>query len=251
MKDKTRLVVTGVVAVLAVVAAFGSQAFHVVIGDEKDGPVAGPFETTRLYGGLGKFDGVTLAGPDEVLVTRGDSYAVRAIGQMSVLRQLDIQVADGVLHIGRKPGTSVSGGEARLQVTMPSATRLVLAGPGDLTAEGIGGRQFRAEVAGPGDMTLKNLQSEQAQLSITGAGDLVVDGKARSASFSVIGPGNIRAEGFETARAALKLAGSGEIEARATGDAEVSVTGPGSAQVTGTTRCKIVKSGPGDAECTG
>ncbi len=252
MKDRTRLAITGAVALAAVAFTVGGHGVHLNLGDDNDVNLQLGHSKQRVFTGLKDFQGVRLAGPDDVKVVHGNGFAVVAKGDPRAVDALDIKVVDGVLVIGRKSGLSrhMSSDGAEIRVTLPSLVSASLAGPGDMDVDRMEGKTATASLSGPGDLRIGQLVAEQADLQVTGPGSLTVAGKVRTASLAITGPGDLRADELESGHADLKLLGSGDITARATGDATISVTGPGHATVSGTNNCRINKIGPGDAECS-
>ncbi|MFM9977183.1 MAG: GIN domain-containing protein, partial [Sphingomonadaceae bacterium] len=75
--------------------------------------------TTRTYAVTG-FTGLVAAGSDKIEVTRGDTFAVSAVGSPEVLDRLIIRVKNGDLEIRRRSGTWSDNGIATIRVTMPT-----------------------------------------------------------------------------------------------------------------------------------
>ncbi|MBT2188965.1 head GIN domain-containing protein [Sphingobium nicotianae] len=247
MKDKTRLVITGAVAIAAVAATVGGHGFHINLGDDE-----ARAETTRVLPNLRNFDGVTLVGPDDVIVTQGRDFSVKAEGDPDALDQLNIYVRDGALYVGRKDGgwTGHRDGHATIHVTLPALSHASLTGSGDLDIDKLAGKQAKAEITGPGNLSIAALTAETAELALTGSGNLTVGGKAATALLTTTGSGDIDADKLVADTAALKLIGSGDVQARATRSAAISIMGTGDAQVRGTASCTVTKMGTGEAECS-
>ncbi|MBN8831662.1 MAG: DUF2807 domain-containing protein [Sphingomonadales bacterium] len=253
MKDKTRLAITGIVALGALVATVGGHGLKFEFGgDDEEAATAG--ETSRTLGDLKGFEAVALTGPDDVVIKRGTTFAVRVDGPSGALERLDLQVKDGTLHVGRKKGGVWVGGPensaATVYVTLPALRRVSLAGSGDMSIDRLEGAQVKADLTGPGNLVIDALQADEADLSLTGSGDLSAAGRAGQAALSATGSGNLHAEKLHTDQASLRLIGSGDIAVHASRGADVSVMGSGNAQVIGTSACKISRMGSGEAQCT-
>lgn len=253
MKDKTRLAITGVVAVGALALTVGGHGLNFTFGDDeggKHGDDSGP-QVTRTIENLKGFDGVTLTGPDDVVVTHGKSFLVEAEGAKGVIDRLNLFVKDGTLHIERKQSGSWRGrDDATVRVTLPAIQRVRLTGPGDMRVDRLDGKQVKAEITGPGNLAIGAMDAETAELALTGPGDLTVSGRTKTAKLSTTGPGDILARDLATERASLDLIGTGDIDVRASQGADISIIGTGDARVIGTDACRITKTGPGDARCT-
>lgn len=250
MQDKTRLAITGAVAVVALAATVGGHNLHfnADIGDDDDKP------TTISLPSLKNFDGVTLKGSDDVVVARGSGFAVNAEGDKDALDRLNIYVKDGTLFVERKDSRSWLGshddGGATIHVTLPALTHVGLTGSGDMSVDRLDGAQVKAEVTGPGSLSIDGISADNAELALTGSGDLTAGGTAKLVTLRTTGSGNIDARQLTAEHAALALIGSGDVDVRATRGAEIDIKGSGDAKVTGTTACKLSKTGSGEAECS-
>lgn|GEM_PF-1271350 len=255
MKDKTRLVITGVVAAIALAVTIGGHNMHGLSfsfgDDERDGDDDSGPRTVRRLDNLKDFDGVTVTGPDNVVIAHGAAFRVEAEAARGTLDRLKLYVEDGTLHVTRNKGVSWSHGGATVRVTLPALHRVSLVGPGDMRVDRMDGKDVKAKVTGPGNLAIGALDAENAELALTGPGDMTVTGKARTAALSTAGPGSILAAKLQTERASLKIFGPGDISVRASESADISIHGPGDAHVAGTTTCQISKAGPGEAQCTG
>lgn len=203
---------------------------------------------------LRDFTGVTLAGPDRVVVTRGPQFSVRAEGDERALARLEIDVRDGELRVKRKqnwreiiPGTDRG---ATITVTLPALREVTLTGSGDMSVDLLGGDDVEASVTGSGDLTIARIAAHEAELSTTGSGTLTAGGRADKVEYSVTGPGDIKAASLVAASGEFSIVGSGDVEAHVTGAAEVSILGSGDAVIRGTTRCSVSRMGSGTARCS-
>ena len=71
--------------------------------------------------------GISLAGPDRVIVTSGDTLTIDVEGDSSVTEGLRFDLDDDSLGIGRE-GNWRQNGVATIRVTMPTPTRMSMAG---------------------------------------------------------------------------------------------------------------------------
>lgn len=257
MKDRTRLAITGAVALVALVATIGGHGFHIDLGrggsgsgDRDEGAPSG--REAQALADLRDFDGVALAGPDDLVVTHGAGFSVRAEGDRDALDRLRLYVKDRTLHVERKDrDRGRSDGGATVRVTLPALARVSLTGPGDISVDRLDGKAVKAEVTGPGALSIGRLSADSADLALTGSGDLTVAGTVGTATLRATGSGDIAARGLRAERASLDLIGSGDIFLGVSREADISILGSGSAHVTGTTTCKVTRLGSGKADCTG
>lgn len=253
MKDRARLIITGVVALGALAVTMGGHGIDFQFGDDTSrAHDRRHYNGVRAIADLKDFNAVTATGPDDIVITHGKAFAVKAEGDTDTLERLKFRVADGTLHVERdsRKGWSMGRGDsAKVLITLPALHRVTLTGPGDMRVDRLDGKDVEAKVTGPGDLRIDALAAENARFSLTGTGDITVAGSATLANLNATGSGNIRATKLTTQRAELKLIGSGDIAIQATQGADISITGSGDAQVRGTTACKVTTIGPGDADC--
>ena len=248
MGDRTRLFITGAVALAAVgVTVTGHGLWSTVLHNNGSYSFAIPLSQLR------NFDGITVEGPDDVVVTPGDHYAVTLEGDKDAARYMNLYVKDGVLHVGRRSHEGWFGSlnsNVTVHVTMPGLSRLWLAGSGDLKLERFEGKELRALIVGSGNLDAENVKAQNVLVTVRGSGDAEMKGTTRALTVDVAGSGNVSFDDLAAETAAITVHGSGDVEARATKNATLEVAGSGDAHVSGTTMCQINKSGSGDAECT-
>jgi hypothetical protein len=201
---------------------------------------------------VGAFDKINLAGSPDVQVAVGGQPSVRAEGDAADLERLEINVVDGELRIGMRPGSSSWFGAHRgiiVHVTVPSLQAAAIAGSGDINIDRIQGQAFSATVGGSGDLDVRQLRVGNASFTVTGSGGIRASGGAQRATASLNGSGDLSLSGFETTDATVSLIGSGDIALRATGTAAIQLTGSGDVTISGGARCTIAKTGAGDVSC--
>ncbi len=198
------------------------------------------------------FTGVELAGADDVVIKQGASFSVVATGPQSVLDQLVVSVADGVLVVRRKTmGMSWSDAQtATVTVTMPVLASAAISGSGDLTADRAAADSVAATLSGSGDLSIATVDAKTVALSLAGSGDLKIGGgKADSGDLGLAGSGDMDASGLSLANASVSLAGSGDIALTATGAVKASLVGSGDVRVSGGAKCDSNAIGSGEVIC--
>lgn len=234
------------IAALLPLAACGAMAK----GEASEAATA---STTRSFA-MTDFSDVQLKGFDDVIVTVGPGFAVRAEGPAKDLDELRITRNGGTLSIGRQRDSSFNwGGRDRegvkVYVSMPRISAASVAGSGDMRIDRVAGSNFSGGIAGSGDLMIESLQASAAKLSIAGSGGIVAKGAAQSLDLSVAGSGDIDARGVKASRATVSIAGSGGATADVTGPASVSIMGSGTAELGAGARCTVSKMGSGEARC--
>ena len=206
--------------------------------------------TERTYA-LSGFNSVQLSGPDDVRVSVGPAFSVRATGPARVLDQLEVIVVSDQLRI-RRTGRSLGMNAATtVFVTLPALASASLGGSGDLSVDRVEGEDFTAAIGGSGDLTVRQVSVARLKGAIAGSGTLSLAGTARELDASIAGSGDIAAGGLTAERARVSVMGSGDVRAAVRGDAAVSMMGSGDVDLGPAARCTINKMGSGSVRCGG
>ncbi|MFA5966430.1 MAG: head GIN domain-containing protein [Sphingomonas sp.] len=201
------------------------------------------------------FTGVDLRGSDDVVVTAGPGFAVRAEGPSAELDKIKITRVGDTLRIGRinDSGFHWSGGghPVKIFVTMPRLTAASIAGSGDMTIDKVEGAKFTASTAGSGDLDVGAVVADSVDLSIAGSGGMRLKGATKQLGIDIAGSGDVDASGLKAQGAKVSIAGSGGVRADVTGPASVSVMGSGDVDLGAGAKCSTSKMGSGDVHCGG
>ena len=234
-----------IAAVTAAAALAGCQ----VRGEDKGGP-----DVSRNYQ-VGAFQGIEVAGPYDVEVRTGANPSVSARGSEKLLGKTTVEVKDGklVIHPEKERGIRFSWGKhgkATFTITVPQLSEATIAGSGDMRIDKIKGKTFEGTVAGSGSLDVGAVEVEQLKMSIAGSGEIRGSGKAQAADYSIAGSGDVGAGGLQTQHIKVSIAGSGNVDAHASGTADVSIMGSGDVAISGGAKCKVSKAGSGDVRCS-
>ncbi|VXC67051.1 head GIN domain-containing protein [Sphingomonas sp. AX6] len=199
------------------------------------------------------FARIELRGADDIEVSTGGDFSVRAEGDAEILDKLEIRIDGDRLIVGRKDRSgwnwgSDDDGDVRILVSMPAIRSGTLAGSGDLTINRTQG-DFDGELAGSGDMTVGILQGGRGAFSLAGSGTIAASGQIDRIDLSIAGSGNFDAPGLNAGAADINIAGSGDVRALVNGDASVSILGSGDVDLGANARCKVSKMGSGEVRC--
>jgi hypothetical protein len=201
---------------------------------------------------LDGFDEVSLRGPDNVEITLGDAFSVRAEGNQDVLERLEFEVRRGTLRIGRDDRRSFNigrGNVATIFVTMPAINGASVAGSGDMQIDRAEAEEFEVSVAGSGNIEIAALTATSVEFDIAGSGDVNVAGTAQDIAIGIAGSGNVEAGELEGERLRVRIAGSGDVEAYATETANARLVGSGDVRVRGGAECSSRSLGSGQLRC--
>jgi hypothetical protein len=212
-------------------------------------------ETIQRSYSVGQFNGVSLAGPHDVIVTVGGAQSVRAEGAAQALEQLEITVKDGTLRIGQRKndqrGWSMTRNLAKtvIYVSVPSLASAAIGGSGDMRIDRVEGEEFAGSIGGSGSLDIASLRVGSANFSIAGSGGIRAAGTADKTNNSVAGSGDIDLANLQTDTTAVSIVGSGDVRANARRAASVSIMGSGDAFIAGGAQCAVNKMGSGDVRC--
>lgn len=256
MTQRPKLKLWEIVAVVSAgaLAAGGAALMLEVMDDAEPVAASGPSQD-KVYP-VGAFDQLSTVGPQDVVVTVGGEYSVRARGSAEALSRLEAVVEDGRLTI--QPRGRFRNGfdwsrltSATFFVTVPRLENVALAGSGEVSIDRIESPKFEASVAGPGELSVGTLAVDEADLSLAGPGSLKVSGTARGTHVSIGGSGEIEAGGLTSTTASVNIGGSGDASLTVTDEARISIMGSGDVDITGSASCSVSRMGSGDVSCNG
>ncbi|MDI1294800.1 MAG: DUF2807 domain-containing protein [bacterium] len=205
------------------------------------------------WSALKDFRAIDATGPDDVVVTTGDQFAVRAEGDPKAIERLDIKVKGDTLMIGRTSdglwGGGYDGKGAKILVTMPAITAAAITGAGDFDLDRADGKTLDLSLTGAGDFRVGMVKLARLSIAITGAGSIKIAGTADEGKLSVTGTGDIHGAGLKLGKADVSLLGVGDIDFASDGPVAISLMGPGDVTVKGKAQCTTKGVGPGEVHC--
>ena len=220
-----------------------------------DSPAAdGPAQTAQDWSALKDFDAIDATGPDDVVVTIGTGFAVKAEGDAKAIANLDIRVKGDMLVIGRNGKMDWNWGNdgskgATVRITMPAIKAATLTGSGNLDLDRAAGDSLDLSLTGVGDVRIGTATLASLSADITGTGSIKIAGTADRAKLSITGTGDIDGEALKIGTADLSVLGTGDIYIASDGKVAISITGPGDVTVKGKAQCTTSGTGPGEAHC--
>ena len=193
---------------------------------------------------------ITLLGPDTVRVVQGDKLAIKVDGQQDAKDRLRFVLKDGKLAIGRD-GWKMGGSAdlATIEVTVPAARRLVMAGSGTMHADTLRGDAASVSIAGSGNIDVPAIDAQDLKVEVIGSGDFKAAGKAQSLRISIAGSGSANMEGLTVDAAKVEIAGSGGARFASDGQVKADIMGSGGVRVKGRAQCKVNAMGSGTLTC--
>jgi hypothetical protein len=253
MPERPRLRKREIVLAVAMglLAAGGAAA---ILDDQRTDAAPMVATADNLTYEVGPFQALSTTGPQDVVITLGDTRAVRVEGSPEALARLEAVVRDGTLTIGPKERFRNGFNWSRLSgvtfyVTVPRLEAVSLAGSGSVRLDRAEGPAFSGSVAGPGELTIGAMRVDRADFSIAGSGDVVAAGSAGEARLSIMGSGEAHTEALRSKSAAVSIGGSGDAALTVDGNARVSIMGSGDVDIAGNAHCTVSRMGSGDVRC--
>jgi hypothetical protein len=174
----------------------------------------------------GKFSGIDLRAPADVVVSIGASPSITVSGPADVVPLLLTSIHDDVLTIEIKEHVTLTRA-LKVVITSPSLDAVNLAGSGSMTASGISG--------------------DSLNLNVSGSGSIVASGRVNTVNVAIHGSGGVDVHAVHADALHASVHGSGALHAYASNAAIVDVAGSGDVQISGKPSTKIVhRSGSGD-----
>ncbi len=192
---------------------------------------------------------LVLLGPDEVRVTRGDKLAISVEGDKAITDQLRFTLKDGTLGVLREgKSMETGGGKAVVNVTMPAAKGLTMAGSGRINAASLAS-DAKVTIAGSGDIETPDVAADKLDLTIAGSGAYRAAGTVKALEVSIVGSGMAAMDALKAEKADLTIAGSGNSAFASDGEVKAKIMGSGSVTVRGRARCTVESMGSGKLVC--
>lgn len=213
--------------------------------------------------GLGRDPGEPTTQTREVtdvatVVIRTSATVQLAIGEPSltvtagehVIDAIETDIDGDTLDIGMRGW--LNPGPVHVDLVLPAADSLRLAGSGTVTGALADGDDIDIEVTGSGQILLDPVRAGTVTLSVSGSGDIALDVRADDVTTSITGSGTIELAG-ETTDLDLTLPGSGELlaDGLTARDAAVDIMGSGRATVHVTDTLDVTVAGSGTVRYTG
>ncbi|AMO70735.1 head GIN domain-containing protein [Sphingorhabdus sp. M41] len=199
----------------------------------------------------GAFEGVTLAGPDDVVFTTADDFSIRAEGDSDAVKQLRYRISGDEIKIGRDGDDKFWGdsGKATIYISAPSLKSAKLAGSGDMEIDAMTTDSTKLSIAGSGNIRVAQIKTASLSSKIAGSGNLTLAGTAEEIDISIAGSGDISGKDLKAATASISVAGSGDVELSSDGSVDAKVMGSGDIRIHGDAKCKSRAMGSGDISC--
>lgn len=193
-------------------------------------------------------NGIALAGPDNLILTVGDTLDIQVEGDPDAIEGLRFDMDGDTLEIGRDSDWMSTSGKAIVRVTMPAPRSVSLAGSGDIDAATLA-ENAEISIAGSGSVQIGEIASDDLDISVAGSGSLSGSGTINTLEISIAGSGDIDFAKVKADDVEISIAGSGDIALASDGTVDASIAGSGDVNVTGNATCNSSALGSGSVVC--
>jgi len=238
------------IPILSLAACDGSIAR--AVGEVGNSSFPGGIEIGTSDIDPGEFNGVSLAGPDNIVFTTGSNFSIRAEGNSAVLEQLRYKIDDGQIKIGRDSDEKFwnrSSKAATIYISAPALSNAKIAGSGNMKVDQMVEDSASISIAGSGNINVAKMETAAFNAKIAGTGDMTIAGSATNAKISVAGSGDVSGKALKAETAKISIAGSGDVTLSSDGAVDAKVVGSGDIRVHGSAKCKSRTVGSGDINC--
>ena len=189
----------------------------------------------------------TLAGPDRVILTSGDTLDIDVSGDSRAVDLLRFERDGDNLTVARAK-SSGDNGTAVVRVTMPAPREVTLAGSGEIEAGELT-EEVQLSIAGSGTIRAPRVDARKLDVNIAGSGTLEAAGRTDSLDLNIAGSGDARMGSLTVQTADINIMGSGDARFASDGEVDANIMGSGDVTVVGRARCKVKAMGSGTVTC--
>lgn len=253
--ERPRLRKREIVLAVAAGAVAAGGAGLLLSGNDPQPTYVAVAEPSELDYQLSDFDEISTTGPQDVVVTLGDTFSIRSEGSPRALSLLEPVVENGRLTIGPRRGFNWGNWRrldgATFYVTLPALKGVAVAGSGNVRIDQVEGDSFEGTIAGSGALSIVQMTVDNADFNIGGGGNIAAAGTARETRVAIGGSGDVDAVGLRSETASVSIGGSGNVSLAVDEDAKVSIMGSGDVNIIGPARCSVTRFGSGNVRCDG
>ncbi|MEL6876740.1 MAG: head GIN domain-containing protein [Pseudomonadota bacterium] len=192
-------------------------------------------------------DSLTVAVPDKVILTEGETLDIVVEGDGDAAESLRFDLDGNDLGIYRDDGWN-SNGSATIRVTMSAPREINIGGSGDVEAP-VMADSASINIGGSGNVAVAEFAASTLEVNIGGSGTIDGAGSAERLEVVIGGNGNVNLADLTTDRAEVTIGGSGDVAFASDGDVEATIGGSGTVNVTGDAKCELNSFGSGTLNC--
>lgn len=205
---------------------------------------------------VGEISQVELRGSGRLEITQGSTASLEIEADDNLMRYIATDTRNGRLVISlRQGGVSFLSVDPSQQIvyrlTVPSLSKVVLSGSGDIVSTGLDAETLEVDIAGSGSLLLTDLSAERFVYELSGSGKATLTGKVAEQDITISGSGRLDAADLECETASIDINGSGKAVVWTTRELNVSIAGSGDVEYYGSPQVNQRVSGSGNIEQLG
>jgi len=187
---------------------------------------------------------VVLVGPDQLVITEGEDFAISVQGDDEAKDGARFLVDGDTLYVMRGDFCSGDDEGATITVTMPAPSKVTITGSGALATSALADNTEMV-IAGSGEISVLDIDNASLEVTIAGSGSFSAGGKVGKLDLSVAGSGNADMGNLLVESADIDITGSGDATFACDGEVAANIMGSGHVTVRGSARCRVQSMGSG------
>jgi hypothetical protein len=183
---------------------------------------------------LSNINTVKTSGSIDVEITNGNTYSLTVENDENLIPYVVTEVNGSELNIYYKNGYSIMNDHAKVIVTVPTLSRIITSGSGDITTNGIfnSSHEIEMNTSGSGDIKA-NVNAPSVKVTGSGSGDIELSGMTKDFDCRISGSGDIKCRNLKSENAVIHVSGSSDVHVFASVSLKVNVTGSGDVHYSG------------------
>lgn len=199
------------------------------------------------------FQGVSLSGSGDLIITQGNSETLRIDAEDNILPLIESEVRGGTLYLGFKPnsGSITTNVPVKYTLSVKILNAINLSGSGSVQADNLKANSLAITTSGSGSVDIKTLTTDTLKLIMSGSGSASLAGLAGQQTAQVSGSGSYQAGSLDTQQTTTILTGSGNMTVWARDSLNITNSGSGSVDYYGKPILNQVITGSGKTNSLG
>lgn len=193
-------------------------------------------------------DTLSVAAPDQVIVTEGETLDITVEGSEEAAADLRFDLDGGDLAIYRANDWNGSASNT-IRVTMPAPRDINVGGSGNVETEAMG-PEASINIGGSGNVIVAAFEATRLDVNIGGSGEVSGGGTVDRLEVTIGGSGDVKFGDVQVGDAEVTIGGSGDVAFASDGNVEATIAGSGEINVVGDATCELNSFGSGELNCT-
>lgn len=192
-------------------------------------------------------DSLSIAAPDQVIVTEGETLDITIEGSDEAAADLRFDLDGNDLAIYRESGWDNSEATT-IRITMPAPRDINIGGSGSVETA-VMGSEASINIGGSGSVNVAAFEATTLDVNIGGSGEVSGAGSVEKLELVIGGSGDVKFGDVQVGDAEVTIGGSGDVAFASDGRVEATIAGSGEVNVVGDATCELNSFGSGDLNC--